>query len=234
MIECTVCGDKNDDLAVTCTRCKAYLQTKIENLDLFSTMWGLLESPRRTFKRIVLSRRKNYVFLLSALLGMWILWTLFWGLNVGSRFDTSFTLLATGIVLGPPAGLLVVLIGSLLLRMFARFFGGKASLRNTFAVESYSSVPVLFTLVFVYPIKIAIFGSYLFDQNPSPMIINAGLYIALLGFDVVAVIWSIALVVRGMEVAAGLTRQKSVSATGALLLLVVAAGIGIGILGSLI
>ncbi|MCK5571424.1 MAG: hypothetical protein KAJ12_01625, partial [Bacteroidetes bacterium] len=103
MIECTVCGEQNGDLAVTCTRCKAYLQTKIENLDLFSTMWGLLESPKRTFKRIVLSRRKNYVFFLSALLGIWILWTVFWGLNVGSRFDNTFSLLATGIVLGPPA-----------------------------------------------------------------------------------------------------------------------------------
>ncbi len=29
MIECTVCGEQNDDLAVTCTSCKGYLQTKV-------------------------------------------------------------------------------------------------------------------------------------------------------------------------------------------------------------
>ncbi|MCK5572111.1 MAG: hypothetical protein KAJ12_05095, partial [Bacteroidetes bacterium] len=80
----------------------------------------------------------------------------------------------------------------------------------------------------------ALFGPYLFDQNPSPIIINAGLYVALLAFDVVALIWSITLLVRGMEVAAGLTRQKAVTATGFLLLVIVAAGVGLGVLGLLI
>ncbi|MGB5875275.1 MAG: Yip1 family protein [Bacteroidota bacterium] len=231
MIECTVCGEQNDDLAVTCKSCKGYLQTKVENLDLFSTMWGLLESPKRTFKRIVLSRRKNYVFFLSALVGVWALFTVFWGLNLGARFDNTFTLLATGSLAGLGVGVVGVLIDAVLLSVLVRFLGGKATLRNLFAVVSYASVPVIFTLIFVYPIKIAIFGQYLFDQNPSPMIINPGLYVALLAFDVAAVIWSISLVVKGVSVGAGLTQKKSVILGTILLLVVSTAIIGLQLLG---
>jgi len=231
MIQCTVCGEQNDNLAVTCKSCKGYLQAKVENLDLFSTMWGLLEAPERTFKRVVLSRRKNYVFLLSALVGVWILFTVFWALNLGTRFDNMFTLLATGSVAGPVVGVLGILIEAALLLLFTRFLGGNATLRNLFAVASYASFPVIFTLIFVYPIKIAIFGLYLFDQNPSPMIINPGLYVALLAFDVTAVIWSISLLIRGVAVAAGLARAKSIIAGAALLFVVVAARIGLELLG---
>jgi hypothetical protein len=231
MIECTVCGEKNDDLAITCKSCKGYLQAKVENLDLFATMWGLLESPERTFKRIVLSKRKNYVFFLSALVGVWFLFTVFWGLTMGARFDNMFTLLATGSLAGPVVGVVGVLIDAFLLLVLTKFLGGNATLRNLFAVVSYASVPLIFALIFVYPIKIAIFGQYFFDQNPSPMIINAALYLALLAFDVAAMLWTINLLVRGVSIAAGLPRNKSIIVGVSLLLAVVAAGIGVMLLG---
>ena len=232
MIECTVCGEKNDDLAVTCKSCKGYLQAKVENLDLFSTMWGLMESPEKTLKRVVLSRRKNYVIFLSALLGVWVLLSAFWGLNLGSQFDNTFTVLATGILAGPVAGVLCVLTGAAVLQIVTKLLGGNATLRNLFAVVSYASVPLIFALIFVYPIKIAIFGLYLFDQNPSPMIINPGLYLALLAFDLTAVIWSISLLLRGVGVAAGLRRSRSIVGTAILLLIVLVAGIGLRLLGA--
>ncbi len=195
-------------------------------------MWGLLEFPKRAYKRIVLSRRKNYVFFLSALVGIWVLFTIFWGLNLGTRFDNMFSLLATGTLAGPVVGVLGVLIDALLLSALVRILGGKATLRNLFAVVSYGSVPLIFTLIFVYPIKIAIFGQYFFDQNPSPMLINPGLYVALLAFDVAAVIWSISLVVKGTSVAAGLTQKNSVILGTILLFAVIAAGIGLNLLGT--
>ena len=70
MIECRVCGAENGDLALTCGKCKSYLQAKVDTLDLFATAWGILESPARTFKRVVLAKRKNYVVLLSVFLGI--------------------------------------------------------------------------------------------------------------------------------------------------------------------
>jgi hypothetical protein len=231
MIECTVCGEQNNDLAVTCRSCKGYLQTKIENLDLFSTMWGLLESPDRTFKRIVLSKRKNYIFLLSALVGVWFLFTVFWWLNLGARFDNTFTLLATGTLAGPLVGVVGVLIDAMLIMLLTKFLGGKATLRNLFAVVSYSSVPIVFALIFVFPIKIAIFGQYYFDQNPSPMVINSVLYVALLAFDAAAFLWTISLVTRGVGIAGGLPRAKSIVVGMIILLVVIGAGIGFTLWG---
>jgi hypothetical protein len=150
---------------------------------------------------------------------------------MGARFDNMFTLLATGSLAGPVVGVVGVLIDAFLLLVLTKFLGGNATLRNLFAVVSYASVPLIFALIFVYPIKIAIFGQYFFDQNPSPMIINAALYLALLAFDVAAMLWTINLLVRGVSIAAGLPQNKSIIVGVSLLLAVVAAGIGVMLLG---
>ncbi len=70
MIPCTVCGEANDDLATVCTKCHSYLQAKVDTIDLFPTIWGLIERPGPTMKKIVLARHKNYVFVLLMLLGV--------------------------------------------------------------------------------------------------------------------------------------------------------------------
>ena len=62
MITCSICGVQNDELAVLCSSCKSYLQSKVDSLNLFATIWQLIENPRAAFKKIVLARHKNYVF----------------------------------------------------------------------------------------------------------------------------------------------------------------------------
>jgi hypothetical protein len=213
MITCTVCGHPNDDLAVTCISCKSYLQAKVDNLDLFATFWGLAEAPRKTFKRIVLARTKNYVILLSSLLGMSIAFAVSWYMNLGRLFKNPLVLVLGGIMAGPFIGTLWVLLVSLILVRTSRVMHGKATLRNTYAVVAYASMPVIFSLVLVFPVELAIFGQYLFDNNPPPLVINPVLYVALLGFDAVAVCWSWFLLVEGTVVANGFSRGKAVVIT---------------------
>ena len=211
MITCPVCGEQNDDLAVVCRSCKSYVQAKVDTLDLFSTIWGLIEAPSTTFKRIVLSRNKNYVIVLSSAFGIALLYGVFWYRNLGGLFPNVLILLGTGLFAGPLAGLLFALVSAFLIRGLARLLGGRSTLKNMFSVFAYSMVPVLFSLVFVLPVEVAIFGSYFFENNPSPLVISPVLYLALLGFDAIAGLWSLVLLVLGTRVVHGFSMPKAIA-----------------------
>ncbi len=211
MISCPVCGEQNDDLAVVCRSCKSYVQAKVDTLDLFSTVWGLIESPSATFKRIVMSRNKNYVIALSSVFGIALLYAVFWYRTLGRLFPNVLVLLGAGLLAGPLVGILFALTSAFLLRGIARLFGGRSTFKNMLSVFAYAMVPVLFSLVFVLPVEVAIFGSFFFDGNPSPLVISPILYLALLGFDAIAALWSWVLLVVGTKVVHGFAMPRALA-----------------------
>jgi len=210
MIRCPVCGHENGDFETVCASCKSYLQSKVDTLDLFSSIWGLIHSPRAAFRRIVLSRHKNYVVLLTALLGMAILYSVLWFRNMGRLFSNLFTVLLSGVVAGPPVGLAFAALFTIVMVRLGHLLGGKTTFRGMYAVVAYASVPILLTLVFVFPVEVAIFGLYLFDNNPPPLVINPVLYITLLGLDGLGVLWAWLLLIEGSIIANGFSRGRSV------------------------
>jgi hypothetical protein len=212
-MRCTLCGTENPDLAITCSSCKGYLQAKIDTLDLFTTLWDLIESPGMTFKKIVLARHKNYVLLLSSILGLTLCYGAFWYKNVGQQVSSLFLLLVTGIVAGPPIGILFTTLLSLGLLVAGKSLGGEGIFKNIFAVSAYASFPLAFGLFFVFPLELSIFGIQIFDANPSPMVINPILYVTLLGFDCLLALWAVVLLVRGTAVAHSLSRVRAATAS---------------------
>ncbi len=216
MITCPVCGTENDDLSVTCSSCKGYLQAKVDTIDLFSTIWGLIESPRSALRKVILSRQKNYVLILGSLQGVAVLLAIARLQSLARGNDLALVVgLAT--VLGVVGGVgIQFLLGSFVLQV-ARSIGGKSSLRNMRAVIAYAGIPVVLWLVIILPIEFAIFGRYLFDSNPSPAVIQPVLYYALLGFDGLLVAWSLYLLSVGIGVANGITALR-----GAIVVLIVA------------
>ncbi|HTY58728.1 MAG TPA: Yip1 family protein [Bacteroidota bacterium] len=210
MIACTVCGTQNDEFAVICASCKSFLQTKVDNLNLFETLWSLMESPRTAFRRIALARHKNYVILLSCLLGIALVYGVFWFKTLGARFPDFMLLVGAGVVAGPFVGILFTMLLSVIVHRVGRLLGGTGSYRNVRAATVYASVPIVYSLVLVFPVEIAIFGPYLFSDNPPPLVINPAAYIVLLGFDGAALLWSLALLVEGTIVVNGFSRGKAV------------------------
>jgi hypothetical protein len=211
MVKCPVCGAENDAFASVCTSCKAFVQAKVDNLDLFRTIWGLLESPRATFRRIGLAREKNYVYALSGLSGIAFVYAIMWYRNLGAKIPELTVLLGIGLAAGLVAGIILVFFFAWILMKLGRLVGGKASFRNMRAVTAYAFVPVVASLVCIFPLEVAIFGRYFFDANPPPMVINPVAYIVLLAFDAAAVFWSFVLLVIGTSVAAGFHNVRSVA-----------------------
>lgn len=214
MITCPVCGTSNDDLATTCVTCRGFVQAKVDTLNLFETMWRLMESPRRAFRQIVLARHKNYVLLLSSLLGVCVVFAFVWFRSLGAYFPNLFALLGLGLVAGPPVGIVFVLVASYLLQILARPLGGRGTARNMFSVIAYASIPVILTLGLVFPVEMAVFGQDFFGRNPPPLVINPVAYIVLLSLDGLAVVWSAFLLSEGITVGSGVVRSRSLVLTG--------------------
>ena len=226
MLKCEVCGTENDDLALKCSGCRGFLQAKVEVLDLFPTLWGLIERPRATFQRIVRARRKNFIFGLAALLGISVVFLVMWARQSGTGYRSLAELVGAAIALGIPAGILLVFLLGVGGERLSLMLGGRGGAKNFAAVASYAAFPLLCSLVLVLPAELAIFGMYLFDRNPDPMALKPEVYVALLGFDVLSALWAVTLLHIGLSEASGVGRWRGVALTIGVLGLAAAAVAG--------
>jgi hypothetical protein len=206
---CPICGAENDEFAFVCVSCKGFIQSKVDTLDLFHTIWSLFESPSATFRRIGLARVKNYVIPLAIGFGLALVYLLFWNANLGAVSRQLTTILGLGLLVGPFLGILLLALLAFAFARLAPRMKGKITFRNAFAVLAYAAVPVVLTLVVVFPIELGIFGIYLFDNNPPPIVYNPAAYLVLVGIDGLAAVWSLVLVGIGMRAVAGVSRLWS-------------------------
>ena len=184
-----------------CSHCGGYLQTRIQTLDLFDTLWMLIESPRRAFKRICLAEQKNYIHFLAAVVGVEIVALWLWRARGGLLFENNLQFLILALILsGPLVGVLVLYAGSFVYSTIARLMNARTRFREVKAVLAYALIPLMLAAVFLVPIELGLFGMSLFTGNPSPMVLKPGAYIVLIGMNGLAVLWTFVLLVIGTRV----------------------------------
>ncbi|HYQ86870.1 MAG TPA: Yip1 family protein [Bacteroidota bacterium] len=218
-MRCPVCQAENGHLATVCIACGSFIQQRIENLDLFSCSWMILERPARGFRTVAMARHKNYVVLLSALAGFAFIFGWFWMVKGGDHATNLINVLGAGIALGPPIGILVILVASAGITLAGRMLGSRVRLRDAYAIAAYGSVPLILTSLLFLPIEIMSFGIYFFASNPSPYLMRPFSYVTLLGLDGLFALWSLILLVVGTHVLFGAGWMKSMAAVSAALLL---------------
>jgi hypothetical protein len=209
MIKCTVCLAENDDFSTTCVQCKAFLQDRVPNLNLFETSWQVIESPSKAFCRIALAEHKNYVLLLFSLLGVSLAFTAVWYFRLGTRFESLLDLIPAAVGIGIVFGLVAAVVVTGVYHLFAKTLGGMAGFRGSLGVLGYSLTPVAFSLVFILPIELLTFGMYLFTGNPHPYLMKPVSYVLLIGFDALIAAWTIVLAVVATKVGHQLSIFKS-------------------------
>lgn len=224
MITCGVCGSKNDDLSVVCSTCKGFLQGRTDALDLFATVWGLVENPRETMRRIVLAKHKNYVLLLSALAGIYLVLEIAWYKSLASVVPDILLLLVLAIVAGPVFGWFLLSAATVVLLHMTHAYGGRGTTRNLFAALSYSTVPLVAALWVIVPLQFAVFGVYFFGSNPPPLVIKPVEYVLILGIKGVLALYAFYLGIEGTMVANGLERRNILLAAASLACVVVTCG----------
>ena len=218
-MHCPVCQTENSHLATVCIACGSFIQQRIENLDLFSCSWMILERPAKAFRTVAMARHKNYVVLLSALSGFALIFGWFWMVKGGDHAANLINVLAAGIALGPPTGILVMLVASAGITLAGRVLGMRVRLRDAYAIAAYGSVPLILTSLLFLPIEIMSFGIYFFASSPSPYSIRPFSYVTLLGLDGLFTLWSLILLIVGTRVLFGGGWMKSTAAVSAALVL---------------
>jgi hypothetical protein len=209
MIKCTVCLAENDDFATTCVQCKAFLQDRVPNLNLFETGWQVIESPSKAFRNIALAEHKNYVLFLFSLFGVSVSFAVFWYYRLGSKFASLLDLIPGAVGIGIVIGLASLVLVSGVYHLLCRMVGGLAGFRSSVALLGYSMTPVALSLVFILPIELMTFGMYLFTGNPDPYMMKPVSYILLIGFDGLLAVWTLLLAVAAARVGHQITTVRA-------------------------
>lgn len=193
VITCKNCNDENPYFSFICGNCRAYLRERVVNIDLWKTIGELVESPAKAFSQIIHAEHKNFIFLLSFLIGIkyfiniLILSEPFFG---GSRiFYNSLYAFFFSI-----AGVLI--LPALFSYFFTRFtdmFKVKTRFKDNFAFFIYSQVPHVFALVFLFPVELVLFGGFLFTTNPSPFVLKPTPAYTLAIMELILFLWAIVL-----------------------------------------
>lgn len=149
------------------------LQQRAKTIDLFSTVYNLWRYPDFTFRKILLAEHRNYVTLIGLLeavrfsfLGLFIV-------KASDVFSIELPrLLLAGFGLAVIVYLPFLVFFSSLSYVSARVSKTGASLKGFLASVIYGFHPIAVSAIVVLPVEIAIFGPYVFSNNPSPLTIN--------------------------------------------------------------
>jgi len=200
LIQCTVCGHRNTELDTICKSCGAFLQNRPTALNLFETVWKLINSPKQALREVALAEHKNYAWLLSVFEGIGLTYL---SLAVRTADEMEATLgdsLLTGAIAGAIAGPIGVSLLSMILFALGLIFGQRLMFKNIRSVLTYALVPVVINLFTVFPLQIMTFGAFLFTHNPSPFTINPTVFIATGLIDLTFGIWQLFILILGLNV----------------------------------
>ncbi len=195
-INCPNCNNENPFYNSVCSNCRVYLRDRVYNLDLWSTISSIIETPSKAFKIIILSEHKNFIFFILLFIGFKYL------INV--RFISMISLGDFQSTIGLQYSYLLVLGVTLvyfILFSFLYCLSGKAyniylRFKDTLALIIYSQIPYLFGLIILFPLELVIFGDYLFSKNPTPFTIKGSLSYLFLTLEIAIVIWSFFLIFK--------------------------------------
>lgn len=204
LTKCQVCGADNLDLVVRCTSCGSILQDSVRTLDLFATIFNIWRYPGSTLRKIVLATHRNYSLLLAALEGIGLSFLTLYIVKAADIYSINFTrLLAAGIVLGVVVFLpgIYFFCGLSYLTLRVRRTG--ASFKGYASGIIYSLHPVAIGAVLLIPMEVAVFGSFLFSNNPPPQVINPVSFYFLAFLDLVFGAAAAALILRLTKVVFG-------------------------------
>lgn len=198
VVTCSNCGMENPFYNFTCSNCKTYLRDRIYNIDLWKVISLLIESPVEAYQIIIRSEHKNFVYFIIILA------------SVKFFLDSTFFSLYTYRTAVPLDNFLIsfgaviiflfflLLIISYLLKKINEKLGLITRVMDNFSILTYSLIPHIFALFFLFTVELVVFGGTLFSANPSPFVVKKSMAYALLVFESLVVLWSLFLTIVAM------------------------------------
>ena len=193
VIVCSNCGTENAFFKLNCANCKAYIRTRIVNIDLWHTIYLLIESPVIAFQNIIQAEHKNFIIFLSFLIGIkfFLFAAVAASINNYSVNIESYFLSDMLIYIG--YSFIILALFPYLMTKLNNLFGLQNRYKDNLAMYIYTFIPVLMSLAILSPVHYALFGKYWFTYNPSPFLIKPAIAWVLSIIEVILVLWSVML-----------------------------------------
>ncbi|MCB0746730.1 MAG: zinc ribbon domain-containing protein [Ignavibacteriae bacterium] len=199
---CNNCGKENPLYANKCENCHHYVRANIVNIDLWSTIWKLFESPVEALKNIIYAQHKNFVIFLTIFVSIkFLLISSFLQSLTDDSVITSKsfiynTLLHSAIYIA------FFLVFSFILNLMLKKFG-KSRFKDSYSVTIFSFIPLILSLFFLTPIEYGIFGKHWFIFNPSPFLIKEIPAYIVTFLELILIIWSLIIFWKGLRLQSG-------------------------------
>lgn len=197
-LNCPNCHLENPFYNFRCYNCNFILRDRIPNIDLGEIISKLIESPTEAFTKIIFSEKKNYLILLIFFISLRFL--------IISRFisvpfsedEIDFNLFTSTLYFIFSTGLLILIL-ALILKFSFKVFKLKSRLIDIYSTVTYSFIPQVFAVIFIFPVEVTVYGELLFSNNPYPYSVKEGVFYVLVGFEILTVIWSVFLMIKAIS-----------------------------------
>ncbi|HMU42129.1 MAG TPA: hypothetical protein PKA80_02410 [Ignavibacteriaceae bacterium] len=201
IVTCKICKKENPFYNLRCDECKGFLRDKVPNIDFWSAVLNLIDSPSVAFKTIVFSEHKNFVFPLTFFFtSKMILLMLFissFALHNSEAAINHFLIFTLIVFISVIATLYFF---SWAIKYILYKYRVETRTKDNFSILVYSLVGYVFSLIILLPIELILFGSTLIQNSPSPFLLKPIPAYAMLIFESLFILWSFWLMNRGFYV----------------------------------
>ena len=159
-IKCNNCSTENHFYELNCVNCGSLIRAKVVNIDLWSIIWLVIDSPKKAFETIIHAEHKNFILLLGILVSLKIYFNVQFSSNLLFSEAPGTEQLILFLSISIALFLIILLLLSLLITFLNSQFKSKSRLKDNFAIYIYSFLPVIVGLVFLLPVEYAIFGDF--------------------------------------------------------------------------
>lgn len=190
-IVCSSCSCENPYYEYICKNCKSFLRDKVYNIDLWKLTGSLIESPSKAFKQIIFAEHKNYIFFIWIFVAAKLLVNTRFAasLSIGEFNTTTSLYLIYLLTLAIVAGYIVIF--SVCTNILNKFLKFDTRFRDTIALITYSLLPNIAGIVFIFILELVVFGGFLFSINPTPFEIKGLIAYFFAGAEFLLVVWSV-------------------------------------------
>ncbi|MGK9369019.1 hypothetical protein ACSSWA_08950 [Melioribacter sp. Ez-97] len=190
-VKCNNCSTENPFYQLTCQNCKAYLRTKVPNIDFWHTTSKLFESPVKAAELLIHADHKNLLLTVIILAALKISLTAGILANAFSGGEGSLQTVFVTLSSLPITFIALMLGWSVVITLTLKLAGIKTRFKDNLVIYSYSFIPVIFTFIILTPVEYALFGQYWFSFNPTPFAIKYVPAIALSVIEGIFIFWSL-------------------------------------------
>ncbi len=178
-------------------------------LNPWVSMWT---KPRATIQQIVDTDPERLVLVLAAIAGFSQALARA-NISMGDTFEwpTIFPIFLILAIAGPISGLIVLYVGSALIRWTGNWMGGNASSQNIRAAIAWSSVPIIWALILWIP-ALVLFGQELFTTETPIIDATPSLTFIFVGFGAIEItveIWAIVVFLKCLGQVQGFSAWKA-------------------------